>query len=158
AGGSAARARVVAAGLADLPLPEDLAPGPADGEDVGGTRLVAHRVDPVANHADAGEPLADAGALPDQLRACLGPALEQSLLGGDVVAVGPAELGPVLGPNGRDGQGQRGSGRNDHAGHSGDSLWMGRMGWEGAGEGTRALPWYTRALPWTIILRPFGAC
>src|SRR5262249_28721686 len=99
--GGAAGALVVAARLADLGVPQHLAGGAAQGEDVGGVALVAHGVDLAPGQGDGREALADAGALPGELGTAPGPALEQALLGGDVVALGPAELRPVGG--GREG-------------------------------------------------------
>src|SRR5206468_9849458 len=72
--GGAARAGVAGlAGGADLRLPLDLAVLAAQGENAGLAVLVAHREDPVAGHRHRREALADARALPDELRPALRP-------------------------------------------------------------------------------------
>src|SRR5262249_36901639 len=80
----AARARVIAARLADLGLPEQRAVLLVDTEDVGGVLQVAHGEEAAAGDGHAGEADAQPLALPHFLHALLGPLLLEALVGRQV--------------------------------------------------------------------------
>src|SRR5262249_49094324 len=77
-GRGAARAGVTAAGLADRRRPELGAAGAVDGEHLAGAAGVAHGEDAVAGDGNGREALAQAGRLPDEFRAVLGPLGQQA--------------------------------------------------------------------------------
>ena len=92
----AARAVVVAARLANLCVPDNLAVQ-VERVDVAGAFFVAHGEDFTASDGDAGVAAANAFGLPGERRTVGRPLLQQAGFGRDVVAVGTAELRPIVG-------------------------------------------------------------
>src|SRR5262249_18722370 len=89
----------VAEERADLGPPELRLRLQIDGEDVFGVFESAQRVERVADDRRPGEAEPRVLVRPEQLRAFLRPRLQQAFLLGDIGAVGPAELRPIVRAN-----------------------------------------------------------